>query len=117
MLGSVPSGLSSMEQWLFRGGLNNRQFHMWADSSCKLVRLDQGDAMWMPYGWYAACLCIPSRPGDESAVSFISQPYINKQLASKCPEWEAVSAEQARSTKLPWLLARRSSMPTAGSNG
>ena len=53
----------------------------------------------MAYGWYAACLCIPNRPGDESAVSFISQPFINKQLASKCPEWEAVSAEQVRLTQ------------------
>ena len=91
--------LSSMEAWVFRGGLNNRQFHMWADSSCKLVRLDQGDAMWIPYGWFAACLCIPARPGDESAVSFISQPFINKQLASVCPNWDAVSAEQVRLTK------------------
>ena len=54
--------------------------------------------MCIPYGWYAASLARPGHDGD--FVSGISQPYINKQLASQCKDWAAVSADQIQMTQL-----------------
>ena len=93
---NLGARLDTQCEWLFNGGLNSSQFKTWADNSCKIVRLDIGSAMWIPYGWYAASL---ARPGPDDYVSWISQPYINKQLASQCKDWAAVSADQVQMTQ------------------
>ena len=85
----LQRGASLAKQWQFLyRDMQAKQFAEWADASMLFGRVQPGEVLWIPYGWYGA---VVGRITEKDVCSFMVQPVVTAPMTKDCSAWPVVS--------------------------
>lgn len=77
--------------------LKGGDFVAWAGENCSVARLEEGDALWIPYGFHVASLALVGvvESEDTDATTMIV-PYLSATMASQCESFPDIADDLSR---------------------